>query len=223
MKKTENGKIFAFIAASLLMGYWLHQVSGPIIHFWSYMEYGAYNLSLIIDLTTLLSIAVTLFMRNKKAILAACGLEALVSAYYLIRYFSVGTLVFFLLNTGMVALLVLSLKKSALLNKIWFIPAAIYALYSIINRIQDICVRICIYLAWVAGDIRVYTINQLRTGLKHLLLSIIYSVAWFLVCLWIKKSTEPVNIVSENENATLNTQAADAVPTPPLQLEAPIN
>lgn len=213
MKKTENGKIFAFIAASLLMGCWLHQVSRPIIHFLDYMEYGWDNLSLIIDLTALLGIAVTLFTRSKKAVLAACGLEVLIDAYQLIRYFSVGNLVACLLFAGMVTLLVLSLKKSALLTKIWFVPAAIYALYSVINRIQGIYVSICIYLAWVAGDINIYLKNQLRTALMYLLLSIIYSVAWFLVCLWIKKSTEPVKIVFENENTTLNTQAIETVPT----------
>ena len=218
MKKTENGKIFAFIAASLLMGYWLHQVSGPSIRFlyYMYMEYGVYNLSLIIDFTALLGIAVTLFTRSKKAILAACGSQALVCAYSLIRHFSVGNLVYFLLFAGMVALLVLSLKKSAMLKKIWFIPAAIYALYNVINEVMYICKDIRFYLKY--DSLEEYLEDELLSDLRYLLLSIIYIAIWFLVCLWIKKSTEPVKIVSENENATLNTQTADVVPTPPVAI-----
>ena len=58
----------------------------------------------------MLGMAVTLFLKNEKAIIAAAGVNALLDLYYFVHYFSLSDLLDFVAYASVVALLVFALK-----------------------------------------------------------------------------------------------------------------
>ena len=118
MAKTENAKKFSLIAAICYTIYALYNIIN---------RYSIYNriynstisasnshvpinALIIIVWIAALGMAVTLFMKNKKAVVAAAGVNALLGAYYIIRCFGLWNLCIFVAYAGAVVLIALSIK-----------------------------------------------------------------------------------------------------------------
>ena len=72
----------------------------------------------IIFWIAMLGMAVTLFLKNEKAIIAAAGVNALLDLYYFVHYFSLSGLLDFVAYASVVALLVFALKKNDVLGRL---------------------------------------------------------------------------------------------------------
>lgn len=153
-----------------------------------------------------LGMAVTLFTKNKKAIVAAAGVNACYQAYFVIKYLNVGswrnsdllyTFCFFVAYAGVAALIILSLKGNAIVKKSWFIPAAAMLLGYLLGYV----------VPWIR-----YGYVYFSTAWVRMLFSIIEIAALLFVGMWIKEDTIPAQTAPVNEYATFDLQAIYSAP-----------
>lgn len=213
MIKSEIEKRSSLTAAICYAIFAVYSVITRIIVGWKY-----YGTALtIIYWIAVPGMAVTLFTKNKKAIVAAAGVNAcyhayfvISNAYYVIKYLEYGYrfycielfdllygFCFFVAYAGAAALIILSLKGNAVVKKSWFIPAA------------------AMLLGYVASWILRYSYVYfwfLSNAWVRMVFSIIEIAALLFVGMWIKEDTIPAQAVPVNEYATFDPQAMYSAP-----------
>ena len=193
MAKTENVKKFSLIAAICYTIYALYNIINRIIYV-SNSDYATITSLNIIFWIAALGMAVTLFMKNKKAVVAAAGVNALLSAYYLISYFSLFNLCDFVAYAGAVVLMALSIKGNSAVKKIWFVPALVLLVGCVIG--------------WINGGYFRY----LSAAWKPILFGIVEIAALLFAGMWLKEDAMPAEAAPVNEYATFNPQAVYSAP-----------
>lgn len=193
MIKSESGKKYALIAAICYAVYAAYNIINRII-FVSRSYYASLTALNVLSWIGMIGMAVALFMKNQKIAIAAAGVNALLGAYYIIRYFSLWKLCDFLAYAAIVVFLVLSLKGNDVVKKIWFVPAAVLLLGCVIGWITDGYFKF-LWAEW-----------------KSMLVSIVEIVALLFVGMWVKEVIAPAEAGPVNEYATFNPQAVYSTP-----------
>ena len=201
MAKTENAKKFSLIAAICYTIYALYYIIIQIIYVSNFDSVTITALCVIFWISAL-GMAVTLFMKNKKAVVAAAGVYALFVAYCIncycnhwkISYFSLWNLCDFVAYAGAVVLIALSIKGNSAVKKIWFVPALVLLVGFVIGWINSGYLRF-LSIVWV-----------------DILLGLFEIGALLFVGMWIKEDTTPAAAAPVNEYATFNPQAMCSTP-----------
>ena len=193
MTKTESGKKYALIAAICYAVYAIYNIINRIIYV-SNSEYATITGFNILLWIGMLGMAVALFMKNHKIVIAAAGVNALLGAYHIVSYFSLWNLCDFLAYASVVVFVVLTLKGNDVVKKIWFVPAAVLLLGYVIYWITDGYFEF-LSVAW-----------------KSMLVSIVEIVALLFVGMWVKEIIAPAEASSVNEYATFNPQSINSTP-----------
>lgn len=188
MTKSENAKKFSIIAAICYMNYAIY-----IIISWIIPNHGAFTALNIIPWIATLGVAVTLFTKNKNAVVVAVGINALLGVYNIISYLGLHELCGFIAYASAVMLIVLSIKGNSVVKKIWFIPACVMLLGYLVNWLR----------AWMV----LRYLASLSIVWKEMVFSFIEIVAMFFVGMWIKEDATPAETAPVNEYATFNSQA----------------
>lgn len=185
MTKTESGKKYALIAAICYAVYAIYNIIDGIIYVSNY-EYATITVFNILFWIGMLGMAVALFVKNQKTVIAAAGVNALLGAYYIVTYFSLWNLCDFLAYASVVVFVILTLKGNDVVKKIWFVPAAVLLLGCVIDWIEFLSAT------WIW---------------KSMLVSIVEIVALLFVGMWIKEDATPAEAAPVNEYATFNPQS----------------
>ena len=193
MTKTESGKKYALIAAICYAVYAIYNIINRIIYV-SNSEYATITVFNILFWIGMLGMAVALFVKNQKIVIAAAGVNALLGAYYIVTYFSLWNLCDFLAYTSVVVFVVLTLKGHDVVKKIWFIPAAVLLLGCVIG--------------WITGGY----FEFLSAAWKSMLVSIVEIVALLFAGMWVKEIVAPAEASPVNEYATFNPQSINSTP-----------
>lgn len=188
MTKTESGKKYALIAAICYAVYAIYNIIDVIIYVSNY-EYATITVFKILFWIRMLGMAVALFVKNQKIVIAAAGVNALLGAYYIVTYFSLWNLCDFLAYASVVVFVILTLKGNDVVKKIWFVPAAVLLLGCVIG--------------WITGGY----FEFLSAAWKSMLVSIVEIVALLFVGMWIKEDATPAEAAPVNEYATFNPQS----------------
>ena len=193
MTKVENGKKYSLIAALCYAVITLYVIINRIVYVNNNPDYASITAISIIYWIILIALAVTLFLKNKKAVVVAAGANALYSIYYLIRfltiYFSVWHLFDFLSYAIVVVIIVLAFKGNDVASKIWFLAGAIQLLGNMI------------------GWFKFEYFSHLSTTWKSILFALVETSALFFCGLWLKNDISPVNSAPVNEYAIFNPNA----------------
>ena len=193
MTKTESGKKYALIAAICYAVSAIYNIINIIIYV-SNSEYATITVFNILFWIGMLGMAVALFVKNQKIVIAAAGVNALLGAYYIVTYFSLWNLCDFLAYASVVVFVVLTLKGNDVVKKIWFVPAAVLLLG---------CVN-----GWIMGGY----FEFLSVAWKSMLVSIVEIVALLFVGMWVKEIVAPAEASPVNEYATFNPQSINSTP-----------
>lgn len=185
MTKTESGKKYALISAICYAVYAIYNIIDVIIYVSNY-EYATITVFKILFWIGMLGMAVALFVKNQKIVIAAAGVNALLGAYYIVTYFSLWNLCDFLAYASVVVFVILTLKGNDVVKKIWFVPAAVLLLGCVIDWIEFLSAT------WIW---------------KSMLVSIVEIVALLFVGMWIKEDATPAEAAPVNEYATFNPQS----------------
>lgn len=177
MTKTESGKKYALISTICYAVYAIYNIIDGIIYVSNY-EYATITVFDILFWIGMLGMAVALFVKNQKIVIAAAGVNALLGAYYIVTHFRLWNLCDFLAYASVVVFVILTLKGNDVVKKIWFVPAAVLLLGCVISA------------AW-----------------KSMLVSIVEIVALLFVGMWIKEDATPAEAAPVNEYATFNPQS----------------
>lgn len=189
MTKVENGKKYSLIAALCYAVITLYAIINRIVYVNNNPDYASITAFNIIYWIILIALAVTLFLKNKKAVVVAAGANALLFIYYLTQYFSVWNLFDFLSYAIVVVIIVLALKGNDVASKIWFLAGAILLLGNMI------------------GWFKFEYFSHLSATWKSILFVLIETSALFFSGLWLKNDISPVNSAPVNEYATFNPNA----------------
>lgn len=190
MTKTESGKKYALIAAICYAVYAIYNIIDGIIYVSNY-EYATITVFNILFWIGMLGMAVALFVKNQKIVIAAAGVNALLGAYYIVTYFSLWNLCDFLAYASVVVFVILTLKGNDVVKKIWFVPAAVLLLGCVIDWIEFLSAT------WIW---------------KSMLVSIVEIVALLFAGMWVKEIVAPAEASSVNEYATFNPQSVNSTP-----------
>ena len=190
MTKTESGKKYALIAAICYAVYAIYNIIDGIIYVSNY-EYATITVFNILFWIGMLGMAVALFVKNQKIVIAAAGVNALLGAYYIVTYFSLWNLCDFLAYASVVVFVILTLKGNDVVKKIWFVPAAVLLLGCVIDWIEFLSAT------WIW---------------KSMLVSIVEIVALLFAGMWVKEIVAPAEARSVNEYATFNPQSVNSTP-----------
>ena len=193
MTKTESGKKYALIAAICYAVYAIYNIINGIIYV-SNSEYATITVFDILFWIGMLGMAVALFVKNQKIVIAAAGVNALLGAYYIVAYFSLWHLCVFLAYASVVVFVILTLKGNDVVKKIWFVPAAVLLLGCVIG--------------WITGGY----FEFLSAAWKSMLVSIVEIVALLFVGMWVKEIVAPAEASPVNEYATFNPQSINSTP-----------
>lgn len=153
-----------------------------------------------------IGMAVALFLKNEKAVIAAAGVHTIYALYYCLQSLFVrrswwGTFLqcFFVTAAyaSVVALLLLTLKKNAVVQKIWFVAGAAPLLGNLIYWIEGG------YFSWISE----------RWIWKSMLFSLIEIAGLILLGLWIKEHDfTPSEVEPVNEYSTFDPQVVYSSP-----------
>lgn len=193
MTKTESGKKYALIAAICYAVYAIYSIINRIIYV-SNSEYATITVFNILFWIGMLGMAVALFVKNQKIVIAAAGVNALLGAYYIVTYFSLWNLCDFLAYASVVVFVILTLKGNDVVKKIWFVPAAVLLLGCVIG--------------WITGGY----FEFLSAAWKSMLVSIVEIVALLFAGMWVKEIVAPAEASPVNEYATFNPQSINSTP-----------
>lgn len=193
MTKTESGKKYALIAAICYAVYAIYSIINGIIYV-SNSEYATITVFNILFWIGMLGMAVALFVKNQKIVIAAAGVNALLGAYYIVTYFSLWNLCDFLAYASVVVFVILTLKGNDVVKKIWFVPAAVLLLGCVIG--------------WITGGY----FEFLSAAWKSMLVSIVEIVALLFAGMWVKEIVAPAEASPVNEYATFNPQSINSTP-----------
>ena len=200
MTKTESGKKYALIAAICYAVYAIYNIIDGIIYVSNY-EYATITVFNILFWIGMLGMAVALFVKNQKIVIAAAGVNTLLGAYYIVTYFSLwnlcdflGNLCDFLAYASVVVFVILTLKGNDVVKKIWFVPAAVLLLGCVIG--------------WINGGYFRY----LSAAWKPILFGIVEIAALLFAGMWLKEDAMPAEASPVNEYATFNPQSINSTP-----------
>lgn len=193
MTKTESGKKYALIAAICYAVYAIYSIINRIIYV-SNSEYATITVFNILFWIGMLGMAVALFVKNQKIVIAAAGVNALLGAYYIVTYFSLWNLCDFLAYASVVVFVILTLKGNDVVKKIWFVPAAVLLLGCVIG--------------WITGGY----FEFLSAAWKSMLVSIVEIVALLFAGMWVKEIVAHAEASPVNEYATFNPQSINSTP-----------
>lgn len=187
MNHDKNGEWekYALIAAICYAVYAIYNIIDGIIYVSNY-EYATITVFNILFWIGMLGMAVALFVKNQKIVIAAAGVNTLLGAYYIVTYFSLWNLCDFLAYASVVVFVILTLKGNDVVKKIWFVPAAVLLLGCVIDWIEFLSAT------WIW---------------KSMLVSIVEIVALLFVGMWIKEDATPAEAAPVNEYATFNPQS----------------
>lgn len=188
--KSETGEKYSLIAAICYTVYALYNIIRII--YVSNSDYATITAVNVIFWIAAIGMATTLFMKNKKAVVAAAGVNALLGAYYIISYFSLWNLCDFLAYASVVVFVVLTIKGNDVVKKIWFVPAAVLLLGCVIG--------------WITGGY----FEFLSATWKSMLVSSVEIVALLFVGMWVKEVVAPAEASPVNECATFNSQSINS-------------
>lgn len=184
MTNTEKKSNFSLIAAIIYAVIAVYTIINLIVYVNS-SEYASITAIDIIYWIVLIGLAVTLFMKNKKAVVFAAGANALLYVYYLVEWFSLGNLFDFLAYAAFVVIIILALKGNAVAKKIWFLAGALLFVGSMIGMI-----------GWIQGG---YLWKSILVGIAEV-------VALVFAGMWLKDDIAPIAEAPVNEYATFNPQ-----------------
>ena len=190
MTKTESGKKYALIAATCYAVYAIYNIIDVIIYVSNY-EYATITVFKILFWIGMLGMAVALFVKNQKIVIAAAGVNALLGAYYIVTYFSLWNLCDFLAYASVVVFVILTLKGNDVVKKIWFVPVAVLLLGCVIDWIEFLSAT------WIW---------------KSMLVSIVEIVALLFAGMWVKEIVAPAEASPVNEYATFSPQSVNSTP-----------
>lgn len=188
MTKTESGKKYALISAICYAVYAIYNIIDGIIYVSNY-EYATITAFDILFWIGMLGMAIALFVKNQKIVIAAAGVNALLGAYYIATHFRLWNLCDFLAYASVVVFVILTLKGNDVVKKIWFVLAAVLLLGCVIG--------------WITGGY----FEFLSAAWKSMLVSIVEIVALLFVGMWIKEDATPAEAAPVNEYATFNPQS----------------
>lgn len=112
-------KPYAFMAGVCYAIYGLYKIIERIT-FVQNSKYASITALNVIFWIAMIGIAVALFLKNEKAVIAAAGVNALIELYELIAYFNFLNLFCFIAYALVITLILLTLKKNIVVQKIWF-------------------------------------------------------------------------------------------------------
>lgn len=191
MTKTESGKKYALIAAICYAVYAIYNIINRIIYV-SNFEYDTITVFNILFWIGMLGMAVSLFVKNQRIVIAAAGVNALLGAYNFVTYFSLWYLCDFLAYASVVVFVILTLKGNDVVKKIWFVPAAVLLLGYVIDWIK--------YFEFLSA---IWT---------SMLASIVQITALLFAGMWVKEIVAPAEASPVNEYATFNPQSINSTP-----------
>lgn len=203
MTKSETEKKYSLIAAICYTVYVLYCIINAIVFVLQY-DYATITAWDIIFWIPSISMAVALFMKNKKAVVVAAGIKVLYNACYFFFYvrhlfsdskYFLYDCVYFLWKFSALAayisavvLIILSIKCNSIVKKIWFLPSVVL----------------------ISGCIIHWITNHYFFMFSHvwdsMLFSILECVALLFVGMWIKEGITASNTAPVNKNATFNSQ-----------------
>lgn len=167
MQKSDN-KPYALLAGVCYAIYGLYNMINRITYVQN-SEYASITALNIIFWIAMIGMAVALFLKNEKVVVAAAGVNALLDLYYLTSYFSFWNLFDFIAYALVVALILLTLKKNAIAQKIWFASGAALLLGNLIGWIDYG------YFSYISGT------------WKSILFSLVEIGGLILIGLWVKE------------------------------------
>ncbi len=191
MTKSETGKKYFLIAAICYMVLGLYSIVARIFISHSFVEH---IVSSVIFWIATIGMATALFMKNKKAVVAAAGVKALYVAYYTISSFSLSNLCDFIAYAGAVVLIVLSIKGNSAVKEIWFIPALAQLVSYIIDWILWHYFRFH-YFYW-----------------KTVLFALVEIAGLLFTGMWIKGDATSAQAAPTNEYATFDPHTMHSAP-----------
>lgn len=174
MIKVKTGKWFAFSAAIwYALGAVLEIVSIIIVAI-GLSKYGAAPMTRLvfeqlIDLIVMIGLSVTLFTRNKIAVLCAASVQVSSCIVRMIAGAGISGLLSAFPYLAIIALIVLVMKRQRIAPKLWFLPAVIGAVAAVSLKIYN----------W-------YNFGFDLSDLFAALLSMLAAVPFLLVGLWLK-------------------------------------
>lgn len=179
---TKSARIFCSIAAICYIIY----VAFCAGDYWFKLYYSTAVGSILVPLIAVAT-AVTLLVKNKKAVIVVMGINAIFYGYCVVRDLILRASLDNIIDGvniaaayfGLFALIILSLKGNAIVRKIWFVPAAVSLLGVAILAVgywQHV-------RTWAGIEAYMQIIGV------HLLSDLIIVVAQFFVGMWLKKST----------------------------------
>lgn len=190
--KSENGKKYALIAGVCYAIYVLYIISNEIRNIQEF-DYHLTALDVIFWIVTI-GMAVTLFLKNEKAVIVAAGANVLYYVYNLISHNLVWILFYVVAYVALIVLLVLTIKRNNVVKNIWFIPGAAALISTLIMWLSYQYFSYFIFL-W-----------------KSMVFNIIEIAALVFVGIWLRKSVVPAMTESVSKYATFNSQAVSSVP-----------
>lgn len=187
MTSTEKKRIFPLIAAIIYAGIAVYIIRNTIIYVNRWEDESITTIDIIYWIV-LIGRAVTLFMKNKKAVVFAAGVNVLLDVYYLVKWFGLWNLFDFLAYAAFVVIIILAIKRNAVVKKIWFLAGTLLFVRSMIG--------------WIQGGYFEY----ISATWRSLLVDIAEIVALVLAGLWLNDDIAPVADAPVNEYATFDPQ-----------------
>lgn len=181
---TKSARIFCSIAAICYIIY----VAFCAGDYWFKLYYSTAVGSILVPLIAVAT-AVTLLVKNKKAVIVVMGINAIFYGYCVVRDLILRASLDNIIDGvniaaayfGLFALVILSLKGNAIVRKIWFVPAAVSLL------------GVAILAVGYWQHVRTWAGIGIEAHMQiigvHLLSDLIIVVAQFFVGMWLKKDT----------------------------------
>lgn len=181
MTKEESGKKYALIAAII----YVIEAVYSIVRFIS--NGNTINGSIVIYWISLIGLAVTLLIKNKRAIVWPVGTMILVAIYWLIGSVDLYELFFCFAYVALLVIIIMSIKGNTLTREIWFLAGTLLLIGDLI-----LCMKY-VYFSF----------------------SLVEFVPLFFAGMWLKEDVEPAEKIPVNELATFNSQAMHTTTTNP--------
>lgn len=196
MNNDIKTRAYPIIAAFLFLTQILYQLISKIRY--RYLFFYDIDISDIIFYVITLAFAIVLFIgkKNISLIVVSCT-KILYSTYYLIRYFSLYNALSFLTYVSLTLIIILGIKNTDIVKKIFFIPAVV----SLVNSMVD-------FISLILNGLIVYISNPFLS----ILLAVAGALPLFFIGLWVSKpAVSNSMITTTNQLNTLLIGGADKI------------
>ena len=184
MENAKNDRLFAALAAvgagiALLcrIGMVVQRLSRYLIN-GEYAMQGTWFILQAVQAVLLIALVITLLCRSRVGVMIVAVQLTLLHVYNLLRFLTVSELLLFLACAVWIGLLILSLAKVRAVRFLWFLPALLYLIGTV--------------LYWITYRQLLYFFRDPGWGLYYLLLIIAQLAAFFgllFAGLWIRDAT----------------------------------